>query len=494
MPAFFHLENRAMEPGRAEAEVTAIVAYLFSLNTPQELDKYPGNGDVERGRAIVGADFGGKGCMGCHNVDEFKNKDVGDLRHGPDLSGIGSKVTPDWLYTWIRDPKRLWADTNMPSLRLTDGEAADVVAYQHSRELSGVFQIAAAFANQQLGSVISGAAAPSPEEAARDEVDLLADLSIASGRPVTFALSIINDMPGMANHVLELIGEANRRPGVSIAAQIFPRPIGILFGLDLSLNPFKLHPAYSEIEHLPLLERVGEMRRAERRALILSQAADAQHENPIERYLVGRSLEGYAFAGEPEYEPDPADSLAGRAKRQGASVEETAYDALLEDDGRALLFLPVNNFPGSLDQLGTMLAHDNAIVALGDAGAHLGLICDASYPTFFLTYWTRDRSKGDGVRFTVPEAVNRLTRKPALALGLADRGLIAPGLKADINLMAYDRLHLALPEPVFDLPGGGRRLVQRVEGIEATILSGAVTYRRGQATGALPGRLVRSVA
>ncbi len=129
MPAFFHLENRAMEPGRAEAEVTAIVAYLFSLNTPQELDKYPGNGDVERGRAIVGGDFGGKGCMGCHNVDEFKNKDVGDLRHGPDLSGIGSKVTPDWLYTWIRDPKRLWADTNMPSLRLTDGEAADVVAY-----------------------------------------------------------------------------------------------------------------------------------------------------------------------------------------------------------------------------------------------------------------------------------------------------------------------------------------------------------------------------
>jgi cbb3-type cytochrome oxidase cytochrome c subunit len=129
MPAFFHLENRAQEPGRAEAEVTALVTYILSLNTPQELDKYPGNGDAERGRAIVGGDFGGKGCLACHNVDEFKNATVGDLRHGPDLSGVGSKLSPDWLYTWIRDPKRLWPDTNMPNLRLTDAEAADVVAF-----------------------------------------------------------------------------------------------------------------------------------------------------------------------------------------------------------------------------------------------------------------------------------------------------------------------------------------------------------------------------
>lgn len=129
MPAFFHLENRAMESGRAEAEVTALVTYLLSLNTPQALDKYPGNGDAERGKAFFGGDFGGHGCLACHNDDDFRNKALGDQRHAPDLSGIGSKVTADWLYTWVRDPKRLFPDTNMPNLRLTDQEAADVVAY-----------------------------------------------------------------------------------------------------------------------------------------------------------------------------------------------------------------------------------------------------------------------------------------------------------------------------------------------------------------------------
>jgi sulfur oxidation c-type cytochrome SoxX len=129
MPAYFHLENRADEPGRAEAEVTALVTYVLSLNTPQELDKYPQNGDAERGKQIFGGDSGGKGCLACHNIDEFKNADVGEQRHAPDLSGVGSKVTADWLYTWVRDPKRLFPETNMPSLRLTDQEAADVVAY-----------------------------------------------------------------------------------------------------------------------------------------------------------------------------------------------------------------------------------------------------------------------------------------------------------------------------------------------------------------------------
>lgn len=356
----------------------------------------------------------------------------------------------------------------------------------------GIFQIAAGLANQQLGSVIPGAATLTPEQAARQEIDLLADICIASGRPLTFALSIINALPDMAPHVLELVGEANRRPGVNIIAQVFPRPIGILFGLDLSMNPFKLHPSYKAIEHLALPERVARMRQPDVRAQILSEAPDPDHPDPIQRFLVSRALEAYPFGEQPDYEPDADSSLKAIAAREGRSVQEVAYDALLGADGKAILFLPINNFPGDLDSLGDMLTSADTVIGLGDGGAHYGLICDASFPTFVLTYWVRDRVKGAGPRFTLEEAVNRLTHRNALAVGLQDRGLIAEGMKADLNIIDYDRLHLGAPQVAFDLPGGGRRLTQRAVGLEATIVGGEVTYRHGAATGALPGRLVRA--
>ena len=355
----------------------------------------------------------------------------------------------------------------------------------------GIFQVAAGLANQQLSGAVPGAATLGPEDAARREVELFTEICRVSGRPLTFALSVINDLPEMSRLVLDLVAEANREPGVHITAQVFPRPIGILFGLDLSLHPFKLHPAYRRIEHLPLDERVRQMRLPEVRAAILGGEADPSHPDPIQKFLVKRSLDTFPFSGAPVYEPDLDTSLRRIAHRQGRSVEEVAYDACLEDDGHALLFLPINNFPGSLDQVGDMLVHPDTVVALGDAGAHLGLICDGSYPTFLLTYWTRDRVKGTGPRLSIAEAVQALTSRPARLVGLEDRGLIATGRKADINVLSYEDLHLGMPKPVYDLPGGGRRLTQPVSGIDATIVSGVATCCNGEPTGALPGRLLR---
>lgn len=355
----------------------------------------------------------------------------------------------------------------------------------------GIFQLAAALANQTLVSVIPGAAPLTPEEAARHEVELMAEICRRSGRPVSFSLSIINDMPQMARHVLSLVEEANREPGVEITVQVFPRPTGILYGLDLSLHPFRLHPAYKAIEHLPLGERVVSMKQPEVRAAILEGEPDRDHPDPIQRFLVLRALDAFPFAGRPDYEPDPDSSLRAIAAREGRRVEEVAYDVLLADEGQALLFLPINNFPGSLDQLGDMLANDQTLIGLGDGGAHLGLICDASYATFLLSYWVRDRVKGDGHRIALPVAINRLTRRNALAIGMPDRGLIAPGLKADINIIDFERLELAMPRVAFDLPAGGRRITQDVAGIEMTIVAGVPTYRAGQSTKAFPGKLVR---
>src|SRR5690606_6595295 len=167
-------------------------------------------------------------------------------------------------------------------------------------------------------------------------------------------------------------------------------------------NPFKLHPSYKAIEHLPLAERVAQLRRPEVRARILAEEPDPHHPDPIQRFLVLRSLEGYPFAAEPDYEPDPESSLKAIAQRKGCSVYEAAYDALLERDGRAVIFLPINNFPGgSLDAIGELFASRDGVIALGDGGAHCGLICDANYPTFVLTYWTRDRRKGSGPLLTL---------------------------------------------------------------------------------------------
>jgi len=386
------------------------------------------------------------------------------------------------------------SDGNLAPHVHTDTEELFALAEGLRDAGSGVFQIAAAFSNQNLKTIKSDDDALTPQEAARCEVELLVRLCRISGRPLTFALALLNDMPEIAGEVLRLIGDANREEGVSIVAQVFPRPVGILFGLDLTLNPFSFHPSYMALEHLPLADRVAEMRKPEVRERILAEEPDSDQPDPVKYFLVLRSLDAFPSEGQIDYEPELADGLRAIADREGRSIYEVAYDRLLGDDGKAVLFLPITNFPGTLDPVSELLNSEDTIVALGDGGAHLGLICDASYPTFLLTYWVRDRSKGAGPQLDLPSAINRLTLRPAKLFGLHDRGMIAEGMRGDINVIDFDALHLHGPEIAFGLPAGGRRLVQRVDGIEATMVSGVVTHRHGKATDELPGRLLRNPA
>jgi N-acyl-D-aspartate/D-glutamate deacylase len=192
----------------------------------------------------------------------------------------------------------------------------------------------------------------------------------------------------------------------------------------------------------------------------------------------------------PQYEPRPEESIAAQAATRGVTPEALAYDLLLEQDGRAMLYLTISNYAdASLEPVLAMLRHKDVVLGLGDGGAHMGMICDSSYPTTMLTHWVRDRSRGE--KLPLPWVVKSLSADTAGAVGLHDRGRLAPGYRADVNVIDLDRLRLQAPAIVRDLPGGGRRLMQRAEGFAATIVAGQITYRNGEPTGALPGRLVR---
>jgi N-acyl-D-aspartate/D-glutamate deacylase len=260
----------------------------------------------------------------------------------------------------------------------------------------------------------------------------------------------------------------------------------VLLGLELSQNPFMGRPSYKRIAHLPFAERLACLRQPEFRARILAE----QFEGSRRAGRVERWDRMYLLGDPPDYEPKAESSIAAQAAREGRSPEEVAYDLLIERDGKGILYLPVTNYAaGNLDVVREMIAAPNSLIGLGDGGAHVGIMCDATATSYTLTHWTRDR--GRGALFPVSWAIKRLAADNAAAIGLHDRGLLQVGKKADINVLDYDNMHLRPPEIVYDLPAGGKRLVQRTDGFDATIVSGSVVYRQGEATGALPGRLIR---
>jgi N-acyl-D-amino-acid deacylase len=307
-----------------------------------------------------------------------------------------------------------------------------------------------------------------------------------AGLPVTFTLATGNAGDPIWPDAITMIEKFNADGG-DITAQTFPRPIGLVIGLELTGNPFVFYPSYREIADLPLVERVAEMRKPEVRARILADRPSGDG-NPL-LYLAQAWDWIFPLNDPPDYEPDPSTSIAARAMAHGVSPMEEAYDRLLDEDGHAMLLVAMANFENnSLDTVGNLLRRDDVVFGLGDGGAHYGMICDASFPTFVLAHWARDRATG---RLSVAEAIRELTSVPARVAGLADRGRIAVGYKADLNVIDHAALRLHRPVIAYDLPAGGRRLDQTADGYVATIVSGQVIAENGRPTAARPGRLVR---
>ncbi|MCX7373732.1 MAG: amidohydrolase family protein, partial [Alphaproteobacteria bacterium] len=283
---------------------------------------------------------------------------------------------------------------------------------------------------------------------------------------------------------LFLAGRDANAAGTRITAQVMGRPVGLMFGWELSQHPFLTREAFREVAHLPLPERIAALRDPARRARILAE--------PTHDAGLRARLNNYAriYRLTMDYEPPPEASVAATAAREGRAPEDLCYDWMLEHDGQAILNRPLLNYAdGHLDTIREMMTHPHTLMGLGDGGAHVGYICDASAPTHMLTHWSRDRAHG---RLPLEFAVKRISGDNAAALGLHDRGVLAAGRRADINIIDIDRLALHRPSMRYDLPAGGKRLVQGADGYVATIVAGEVVRREGVATGARPGRLVKA--
>jgi N-acyl-D-aspartate/D-glutamate deacylase len=354
-----------------------------------------------------------------------------------------------------------------PTPSLTAGREELVgIARGLARARRGVFEVVCDFADLKA------------------EFALLRAMVEASGRPMSITTLQSEGRPEQWRRLLDLIGEA-ARAGLPMRAQVAVRPIGLILGLSATLNPFSSHPSFQRLAGLPLADQVKRLRDPELRARILAEQAAPAFA------AVGADFERLFELGDPpDYEPPAEHSVAARARARGLAPAELVYDLLLERDGRALLYRPIMNYAaGDLEAVREMLLHELAVPGLGDAGAHVGLISDGSFPTYLLAHWARDRRRG--ARLPLEWLVKRQTADTAALVGLGDRGRLLPGLRADVNLIDFAALAVRPPEIVYDLPAGGKRLLQRATGYAKTLVAGEVVFEDGEPTGALPGRLVR---
>ena len=322
---------------------------------------------------------------------------------------------------------------------------------------------------------------------AEEELPRLRRIAEQTGRPVSLTV-LLKHHTDQWDTALQWVEDCIAA-GLDVQAQVSGRPIGALLGFELSRNPFWQSPTFKQLKALPREERLAALRQADVRARIISEPLD--HDESVGGDLVRRWAGMYPLGDPPNYEPTPDDSIAAIAARSGVAPEELAYDTMLEQDGEGVLIVPTSGLVGgNLDTAGNVLQRPYTVQALGDGGAHVGILCDASYPSFLLQYWGRERRSGSG---TIPLAalVRCLSWETAQSVGLGDRGALRPGLRADINVIDFDKLQLGAPRVQRDLPAGGARVLQRASGYTATIVGGQVTYRDGVPTGALPGRLVR---
>jgi len=342
-----------------------------------------------------------------------------------------------------------------------------------------------------------------PGETFEAEFDLMeAFFRAGGGRPGSLSLMERDFAPDDWKNIIRRT-EAMNADGMDISFQVAPRAIGSFSGLNCTFHPLMAHPSYLAIREKSLPERVAIMRDPEFRKQLLSEtpvqlAGPGSPVPPLVDMMIAdfpniaEKLFKLDLNGVVDYEQTSETSIAGMARTDGVSVWEKAYDLLLEDDGKALIYYPVYNYyEMNYDNVLTMMKHPKALPGLSDGGAHVGTICDASFPTYLLSHWTRDRLRKDKDGITLPRAVQMLTADGADYLGLTDRGRIAIGMRADINIIDYDGLDLAMPEMIQDLPAGGQRLIQPVKGYKATFVKGEQVIANDEVTKARPGRLVR---
>jgi len=375
--------------------------------------------------------------------------------------------------------------------------AATPAAEASARELAG---IAEAFIGLEHGvlQAVSDFDMAAGKERFDPEYDVLEAMAAAApGHALSISCMQRDQDTDQWRRILARAEQSTAR-GIVTRLQVAPRGIGVILGLEATFHPFIGYPSYKAIAHLPLAERVAKLREPAYRARLLAEksekvAGDGSSVPPLADTLIAMidmiAFRIFRLGENPNYEPTPDESLGARALARGVKPLEEILDAMLENDGRELLYFPVYNYCGlNLEAVREMLVHPLSLPGLADGGAHVGTICDASFPTFLLSYWCRDRATG---RIPVERAVQMLASDTARHLGLRDRGELREGLRADLNVIDFERLRLFRPALVADLPAGGRRLLQGVEGYRATVVGGVVIAEHDALTGARPGRLVR---
>ena len=320
-----------------------------------------------------------------------------------------------------------------------------------------------------------------------EEMAMLRRLVEKSGRPLSVSIAQADSKPTLWRHLTDWL-EQGVADGLPMRGQVGSRPVGVLLGLELTLNPLSGHPSFAKIADLPLNKKVAALRNPTLRAQLLTEEAGSK--NPFVRALLANFGKIFVLGDPPDYEPTEDKTVAAIAKNRGVSEVEVALDLMLENNGRGVLYFPFLNFAdGNLDSTRTMLESNATLPGLSDGGAHVGMICDGSFPTTLLTHWGRDRTRGD--KLPLELLIKKQSCDTAHWVGLHDRGVLMPGYRADINVIDFDKLRLHLPEINYDLPAGGRRLMQRATGYTATLVAGEVTYLDGTPTDAMPGKLVR---
>jgi N-acyl-D-amino-acid deacylase len=326
-----------------------------------------------------------------------------------------------------------------------------------------------------------------------DELRWMRKLTRETGRPVSFACQQNSIVPTQWREMLEEC-ERERLAGGQITPQVAQRPAGLLLGFESSIHPFIFFAGYQAIASLPFPERAKRLADPAVRASILDNPPDLSRYKSVVALVASGFKQQFPLCsapdGSPDYEPGPEKSIAAMAEREGRSPHEVAYDVMLEKGCKNFIYLPMLDYTeGSQDNTREMMMHPLSVFGLSDGGAHCGMVCDASIPTYLLTHWVRDRTRGE--RIPIEQVVSKQTQGTASFFGMHDRGVLAPGMKADVNIIDLEALRIHAPELVYDLPAESPRLIQNVDGYRYTICSGEVIYEDGQPTGALPGRLIR---